>query len=60
MSLPEIPWSTLTDDELDELLLLAEAEEQRRWYARRPRSLVDDLRTAMSAQPDKHPEGPER
>ena len=47
MSLPTIEWATLTNDELAELILAAEAEEQRRWYARRPRSLVDELRACI-------------
>jgi hypothetical protein len=45
--LPEIDLSTLSDDELVELSLLIEDEQTRRWHARQPKSLVDDLRAAL-------------
>ena len=55
MSLPEIDWQSLTDDELDQLIQLAQAEQRRRWEAQRPPSLVDDLRAAIRAQQEAPP-----
>lgn len=55
MSLPAINWQTLTDDELDQLIRLAEAEHRRRWAARRTPSLIDDLKAAIRAQEDVPP-----
>jgi hypothetical protein len=40
---PRIDWPNLTDEALEELRTLVEAEQQRRWLARRPRSPVDEL-----------------
>jgi hypothetical protein len=42
-NVPRIDWPNLTDEALDELRMLVEAERERRWFARRPRSPVDDL-----------------
>ena len=36
-------WRKLTDKALEKLHTLVEAERERRWFARRPRSAVDDL-----------------
>jgi hypothetical protein len=41
--IPRIDWLNLTDEALEELHTLVEAERQRRWFARQPRSAVDDL-----------------
>jgi hypothetical protein len=43
MNIPRIDWPNLTDEALEELHTLVEAERQRRWFARRPRSPVDEL-----------------
>jgi hypothetical protein len=40
---PPIDWANLTDEALEELRTLVEAERQRRWFTRRPRSPVDEL-----------------
>jgi hypothetical protein len=40
---PRIDWPNLTDEALEELRTLVDAERQRRWAARRPRSPVDHL-----------------
>jgi hypothetical protein len=42
-NVPRIDWPNLTDEALEELHRLVEAERERRWFARRPRSSVDDL-----------------
>jgi hypothetical protein len=42
-NVPHIDWPNLTDEALEELRRLVEAEQERRWFARRPRSPVDDL-----------------
>jgi hypothetical protein len=41
--IPHIDWPNLTDEVLEELRTLVEAERQRRWLARRPISPVDEL-----------------
>ena len=40
---PPIDWRNLTDEALEELRTLVEAERQRRWLARRPSAPVDAL-----------------
>jgi hypothetical protein len=42
-NVPRIDWPNLTDEALEELRMLVDAELERRWFARRPRSPVDDL-----------------
>jgi hypothetical protein len=42
-NVPHIDWPNLTDEALEELRTLVEAERERRWVARRPRSPVDQL-----------------
>jgi hypothetical protein len=42
-NVPHIDWPNLTDEALEELRRLVEAERERRWFARWPRSPVDDL-----------------
>jgi hypothetical protein len=41
--IPPIDWPNLTDDALEELRTLVEAERQRRWLAQRLSSPVDEL-----------------
>ncbi len=41
--IPPIDWPNLTDEALETLQTLVEAERQRRWFAQRPRAPVDDL-----------------
>ncbi len=41
--IPPIDWPNLTDEALEELRTLVEAERQRRWCTQRPRAPVDDL-----------------
>jgi hypothetical protein len=49
---PPIDWPNLTDEALEELRTLVEAEQQRRWVARRPRAPVDELYdSARTPQP---------
>ena len=38
--IPPIDWPNLTDEALEELRTLVEAERQRRWFAQRPRAPV--------------------
>jgi len=40
---PRLDWPNLTDEALEQLRTLVEAERQRRWCTQRPRALVDDL-----------------
>jgi hypothetical protein len=42
-NVPRIDWPNLTDEALEELRTLVEAERQRRCFVRRPRSPVEDL-----------------
>jgi hypothetical protein len=37
-NVPRIDWPNLTDEALEELRRLVEAERERRWFARRPRA----------------------
>jgi hypothetical protein len=55
MSLPAIDWQSLTDDELDQLIHRAEAEQRRRGDAQRTPSLIEDLKAAIRAQQDERP-----
>jgi hypothetical protein len=41
--IPPIDWPNLTDEALETLQTLVEAERQRRWFTQRPRAPVDDL-----------------
>ena len=41
--IPRIDWLNLTDEALEELRTLVEAERQRRWLVQRPSSPVDEL-----------------
>jgi hypothetical protein len=41
--IPPIDWPNLTDEALEELRTLVEAEQQRRWLTRRPSTPVDEL-----------------
>jgi hypothetical protein len=45
-NVPDIDWPNLTDEALEALHTLVQAERQRRWFARQPRSPVDDLHDA--------------
>jgi hypothetical protein len=47
---PPIDWPNLTDEALEELRTLVEAERQRRWLARRPSAPVDELHDAPRAR----------
>jgi hypothetical protein len=53
---PPIDWPNLTDEALEELRTLVEAERQRRWLARRPRAPVDELHDAGRAPQPIHAE----
>jgi hypothetical protein len=53
---PPIDWPNLTDEALEELRTLVEAEQQRRWAAQRRRSPVDDLGTVGRAPEPAHAE----
>jgi hypothetical protein len=53
---PHIDWPNLTDEALEELRTLVEAERQRRWLARRPRAPVDELHDAGRAPQPIHAE----
>jgi hypothetical protein len=55
-NVPCIDWPNLTDEALEELGTLVEAERQRRWFARRPRSPVDDLHDSARAPQPVHAE----
>jgi predicted RNA-binding Zn-ribbon protein involved in translation (DUF1610 family) len=55
-NVPRIDWPNLTDEALEELRTLVEAERQRRWSARRPQSPVDDLRAPGHAPQPAHAE----
>jgi hypothetical protein len=52
---PPIDWPNLTDEALEALRTLVEAERQRRW-AQRPRSPVDDLGAVGRAPEPAHAE----
>ena len=53
---PRIDWPNLTDEALEELRTLVEAEQQRRWRARQPRTPVDDLYDSAQAPQPAHAE----
>ena len=55
-NVPRIDWPNLTDEALEELHRLVEAERERRWFARRPRSSVDDLYDSGRAPQPAHAE----
>ena len=55
-NVPHIDLSILTDEALEELHTLVEAERQRRWFARRPRSAVDELHDAGRTPDPAHAE----
>jgi hypothetical protein len=54
--IPPIDWPNLTDEVLEALRTLVEAERQRRWLARRPRAPVDELHDAVSTPHPAHVE----
>jgi len=51
-----IDWPNLTDEALEELHTLIEAERQRRWLARRPSSPVDELHDSARTPDPAHVE----
>jgi hypothetical protein len=53
---PRIDWPNLTDEALEELRTLVEAERQRRWVAQQPRSPVDNLYDSARAPEPAHAE----
>jgi hypothetical protein len=53
---PCIDWPNLTDEALEALHTLVEAERQRRWLARQPRAPVDDLYDSARAPQPAHAE----
>jgi hypothetical protein len=53
---PRIDWPNLTDEALEELRTLVEAEQQRRWRARQPRAPVDELYDSAQARQPAHAE----
>ena len=53
---PRMDWPNLTDEALEELRTLVEAEQQRRWRARQPRAPVDDLYDSAQAPQPTHAE----
>ena len=55
-NVPRIDWPNLTDEALEELRTLVEAERQRRGLARRPRAPVDDRHDADRAAHPTHAE----
>jgi hypothetical protein len=55
-NVPRIDWPNLTDDALEELRMLVEAERERRWFARQPRSSVDELYNSGRAPHPAHAE----
>ena len=55
-SVPPIDWPNLTDEALEELRTLVEAEQQRRWLARRPSSPTDELHDGSLAPHHTHVE----
>jgi hypothetical protein len=55
-NVPRIDWPNLTDEALEELRTLVDAERQRRRAAQRLRSPVDDLRTVGRAPEPAHAE----
>jgi hypothetical protein len=55
-NIPHIDWPNLTDQALEELRILVEAEQQRRWLAQRPRSPVDELHDSARTPEPAHVE----
>jgi len=55
-NVPRIDWPNLTDEALEELCRLVEAERERRWRARRPHSPVDELYDSERAPHPAHVE----
>jgi hypothetical protein len=53
---PDIDWPNLTDEALEALQTLIDAERQRRWLARQPRSPVDELNDSGRAPHPAHAE----
>jgi hypothetical protein len=53
---PPIDWPHLTDEALEELRALVEAERERRWLARRPRAPVDELHDSARTPDPAHAE----
>jgi hypothetical protein len=55
-NVPRIDWPNLTDEALEELRRLVEAERERWWFARRPRAPIDDLYDSGRAPQPAHTE----
>lgn len=55
-NVPCIDWPNLTDEALEALRRLVEAERERRWFAQHPRSPVDDLYDSGRAPQPAHAE----
>jgi hypothetical protein len=55
-SIPPIDWRNLTDEALEALRTLTEAERQRRWLVRQPHSPVDALHDAPRTPEPAHAE----
>jgi hypothetical protein len=55
-NVPPIDWPNLTDEALEALRTLVEAERQRRWLARRPRAPVDELHASVRTPQPAHAE----
>jgi hypothetical protein len=55
-NVPRIDWPNLTDEALEELRTLVEAERQRRWLTQRPRSPVDELHDSARTPDPAHVE----
>jgi hypothetical protein len=55
-NVPDIDWPNLTDEALEVLHTRVDAERQRRWLARQPRSPVDDRHDAGRAPHPAHAE----
>ena len=55
-TIPHIDWPNLTDEALEELRTLVEAEQHRRWRAQRPRAPVDELHDAARPPAPAHVE----
>jgi hypothetical protein len=53
---PRIDWSNLTEEALEALRTLVDAERQRRWRARQPRAPVDELYDSAHAPQPAHAE----
>jgi hypothetical protein len=55
-NIPPIDWLNLTDEALEALQTLVDAERQRQWLARRPRSPVDQLHDSARTPDPPHVE----